>query len=142
MPLEDPSTIDIVTMPAPGRVELVIADAGVTREADKRLSRLLRKLQGYATYATSAEFAAAYPGIPLAQISILVVCRRPPTPAMAQIAEVLTIPVRFEVFDPEQQAPGKDTFMTRALARKPSRGRAAARRVAAAWVAAKRIMRR
>ena len=142
MPLEDPYTIDVITRPVPGRLELVITDAGATTDPGKRLAKLERKLQGYVTYLSSEEFPVDNPGVAIGSVTILVVCKTPPTPAMAQAAAALSVPVRFERFDPDTQAPGSDTFMTRALAQKPPCWRALANRLSAVGEQVKRAMRR
>lgn len=125
MPLDDPDVIDIITRPAPRKLELVIADAGRIADPQERLAKLIHKLRGYAAFAGSEEFRRQYPKVE--DVSIVVVCKNPPTEEMIQIAKVTpgneperAIPVRFDVFDPDRDAPGSSTFINSAFAERRS----------------------
>ena len=100
MPIEDPTTIDMVMTPAPGRVELVITDAGLIDDPDDRFQALLAKLGAYGHYVQSGALAEDAPDAE--SVGVVVMCRVPPTDAMRGVEAVRTpggeVPVRFEVF--------------------------------------------
>lgn len=104
MPLEDSDRIDIVTAPAPGKLDLIVTDSGITSDPHRRHRLLLRKLRSYAAYVLDPDFGGRHPGVTPADVSITVVCHDPPSGEMAAITEIVlgadrgAIPVRFRVF--------------------------------------------
>ncbi|HEX4954151.1 MAG TPA: hypothetical protein VF017_12235 [Thermoanaerobaculia bacterium] len=88
MPLEDPSVIDIIARPAPGKVALVITDAGITTDPDQRYRKLIEKAATYLEYAFGPDFRKDFPELAPADASILVLCRLPPTPPMQALDRV------------------------------------------------------
>lgn len=88
VPIEDASTIDIVTEPSPGKVCLVITDAGITTDERERMECFVTKLRTYVGYVMSPQFQNKYPDITPKDVSISVVCRIPPTQQMAAVTQV------------------------------------------------------
>jgi hypothetical protein len=129
MSLEDPDVVDIITTPAPGKLQLVICDAGVTTDPRERLNKLLAKLRSYVGYLLSNEFATEHPDLGPDDVSIGVVCSTPPTLEMLQWTHVRPrvdpprlIAVHFSLFDgttttplkpDEPEAPARDKILPR-----------------------------
>src|SRR5687767_11839300 len=129
MPLEDPGVIDLVTMPQPGKLELVICDVGVTTDPAERCEKLIAKLRSYAAYIFSEQFASEHPGLGPDDVGIAVICSTPPTSEMLAITHVRPrvepprlIAVRFALFDgntvtpltmPEAATPDRDKILPR-----------------------------
>lgn len=88
MPLEDPDVLDIVARQADGRPKLVIVDAGVTADDDARWSLLLDKLKSYVGYILGPDFAESFPGVAPGEVTIEVVCARPPSEQMSRLTFV------------------------------------------------------
>src|SRR5438132_12859566 len=112
MPLEDPEVIDIITTPEPGKLELVICDAGVTTDPRERLELLVAKLRAYVGYILSDEFSQKHPGLGPDDVGIGVVCATPPTPEMLGVTHIRPhaqpdrlIPVTFSLFHGEPTRP-------------------------------------
>jgi hypothetical protein len=110
MPLEDPHVIDIITS-KDGRLQLVITDAGVTTDPRMRLALYRAKLDAYAMYVDSPEFAAAHPNFARADVSIEIICATPPPPEMVALTGVNPpgsleppIPVSAQQWVPEERA--------------------------------------
>jgi len=106
MPLEDPNTIDIITKPKNGKMELIITDSGTTTDPNERLQRLIAKLKSYVGYFMSDEFKEEYPDIKPKNVAIKVVCRNEPTEQMKQIDKVSPpndgenmISIEYEIFE-------------------------------------------
>lgn len=79
--LEEYDKIDTITSDAEG-IQLVVMDAGLTEDPDERYDHLINKLRSYVAYATSLEFREKYPYASTDNVSILVMCRIPPTEKM------------------------------------------------------------
>jgi hypothetical protein len=88
MPLEDPDVIDVITKPAPNKLELIITDAGLTPDPRERLEKLVAKLKSYINYILGGQFAEDHPLLGPEDVSIAVVCATPPTPEMLNITHV------------------------------------------------------
>lgn len=88
MPLEDPSVIDIIARPAPGKVALVITDAGITTDPDQRYRKLIEKTATYLQYAFGPQLREDFPTLGPGDVSILVLCRLPPTEPMQALDRV------------------------------------------------------
>lgn len=90
MPLEHSDRIDIVAQPAPGRIDLIIVDAGTTEDPDQRFQLLVAKLQTYIAYVASDQFRQAYPGVGPQHVTIKVFHppEYPPTERMSKIAKI------------------------------------------------------
>ncbi len=105
MPLEETDRIDISTTTEDGKVQLVITDAGITTDPVKRLNLLIEKLKTYVSYVISEEFKIDHPGRIVKDVTILVMCRIPPTEQMEKITQVQpsgkpenAIPIVFQIF--------------------------------------------
>jgi hypothetical protein len=112
MPLEDPNVIDIIATPAPGKLELVISDAGITADPRERLDRLIAKIKNYVGYILRDGFAADHPGLTTDDVAIVVACANAPTADMLAITHVTprgdrsqAIAVRYVLFDGEEFTP-------------------------------------
>jgi hypothetical protein len=105
MPLENSDVIDLITSPAPNAIALLITDSGTTSDPSERLALLKRKFETYVAYVADPRFAERHPGVDRNRVTIVVVCRLPPTPAMKAIAGVttkdppLTLPVVYDMLD-------------------------------------------
>lgn len=86
--LEEHDQIDAVTRSEAGDIQLVIMDAGLTEDADERHGHLVEKLRTYVAYAASPEFREQHPDVPVDGVSILVMCRIPPTEKMLSTTSV------------------------------------------------------
>jgi hypothetical protein len=112
MGLENANVIDLVTSPQPGRLELVITDAGLITDPAERREKLIAKLRAHVHYLLSDQFARDYPDISLDRVGIAVVCSTPPTSEMLNITRLRPrvepareFAVRFALFDGHQEVP-------------------------------------
>ena len=88
-----------------GGVELVLTDACIENDPDKRFESLLAKLTACLRYVHSKDFSSVYPGVPVTKIRIKVVSPLPPTDRMKQIKNVahpaykdVSLPVLFDAY--------------------------------------------
>src|SRR5262245_7747544 len=88
MPLEDTDVIDMITSSPDGGLTLVVSDAGITEDEEKRYHLLVEKLRTYMSYCLDDEFAEQHPGVGLNRVQVLVVSRIPPSAKMAEIREL------------------------------------------------------
>ncbi len=88
MPLEDTDSIDMGLEPTPGKIQLVITDAGITTDPEERMKLFMEKLKTYVGFIMSPRFKTDYPNIQPKDVSISVVCKNPPTEKMAAITQV------------------------------------------------------
>jgi hypothetical protein len=102
-PICEIKAFDFVVTNQNGGLDLVLTDPCIERDPEKRLEILLGRLTSCLRYVHSESFATAYPGVPMTQIRINVVCARPPTDKMLQIKNVshpahnnISLPVLFE----------------------------------------------
>lgn len=105
MPLEDPNVIDMITRPAPGKLQLVITDSGVTPDPEERFARLVEKVETYLGFVLDEDFAAQFPGVGVGDVTFLVLSKHPATPQMEAFSRLINpenpdeaIEVRYEVF--------------------------------------------
>lgn len=86
MPLEDLNSFDLVLKPdADGKVGLVITDAGVTQDPQRRLELLRQKVSNYFSAVVNGELKETFPNSKTSDFFIKVVCHTPPTPEMFEI---------------------------------------------------------
>ena len=91
MSLEDTSTIDLVVNSPEGRGgELLIVDGGDTTDEIRRYQLLTDKLAVYVNYVASGQYAEQLPGVAPEDVTIRVVCTRPPNEPMKQIVSICT----------------------------------------------------
>lgn len=108
MPLEESDVVDLALKSPSGQLRLVITDSGATTDPAHRFSLFCRKIQCYADYVESAQFANDHPGIALEDVAIELVCDQPPTPEMSEIKGVslsgrdLALPISFNIFQRPQ----------------------------------------
>lgn len=102
--LEESDRIDIISRSPDGFVNLVITDAGITQDAERRLELLLIKLDTYARYVHGEQFVEDNPGVGREKARIRVMCQQPATAEMESIREArvgagsgVAIPVTFQV---------------------------------------------
>ena len=88
MALEQLRQIDLVTVPAPGKLGLHIVDTGTIYDPESRYLRLMAKLHAYVRYVQSAQFADEYPGYTPEEVVIFVEHFTPLTPSMARVNRI------------------------------------------------------
>lgn len=102
--LEEPTKVDIISV-EDGCPVLVIADAGITTDPDRRLDMLDTKLRNYGVAIASVRFRQEYPAADHARIEVN--CQNPPTDKMKSIQQITVrhpdgkeqqVPVSFKVF--------------------------------------------
>jgi hypothetical protein len=115
MPLEDPTRIDIITKSKEGGIGLVITDAGITTDPQRRYEKLCEKLGNYVRYVDSDAFREKYPGLTPEMVSIQVVSQNEPTEQMRRIEFVrsdgdpsIRLPVSFQVLSEETMRRSRD----------------------------------
>jgi hypothetical protein len=86
--LEEYDKIDTLTKSDDRSIQLVIMDAGLTEEPDERYGHLINKLRTYVAYATSSQFREKFPDVSTGDVSILVMCRIPPTEKMENTTSI------------------------------------------------------
>jgi hypothetical protein len=120
--LEESDQIDIITTSSDGKLQLVIADAGLITDPQQRFETFIRKLKAYVGYAISPDFKKDHPQHDIKDVQILVMCKIPPTDEMMKIKQVTphgqhdqAIDVLFQVF------PGSDGPETSSKKSEPQR---------------------
>lgn len=86
--LEEPNRIDMIGVTPDGRIMLVITDAGITTDPDRRFALFLANIETCLAYATSDRLAKDHPGKSLADVRIRLMCTNPPTEQMQQLTSV------------------------------------------------------
>jgi hypothetical protein len=89
MPLEELDVIDMALATKAGQLKLVITDSGETSDPAQRFALYCRKLQAYAEYVASPQFAKERPGILKQNVSIELMCAQPPTPEMSDFRSIV-----------------------------------------------------
>jgi hypothetical protein len=89
MPLDDLEKIDLELGPtAHAKVTLVITDGQPHADQQRRLEKLVDKIQAYVSYVVNPQFAERHKGVKPADVLICAVCHDPPTEMMKKITSV------------------------------------------------------
>jgi hypothetical protein len=106
MPLEDPTTIDMVLANDSGGLEFVITDSGAVEAPGERRALLQAKLLAYYGYITSAAFESDYPDadrgssrIKVLHLGTFDAAEGWPGMVSAPGGTGITIPVVYELFE-------------------------------------------